>query len=281
MGMKKFKSLALLLILFSSSFSAYADTLKVLSYNTWGVPLAVWDTWRYQAAMIEIEKLNPDVVVLSEVFTAKAKHAFLSRQYPYHADGGQFLPRLVGSGLRILSKYPLENHATLTYRSCKKADCLSRKGANLVTVIMPSGKKLNVVATHLNAAGGEETRIDQLVQLKIFSEWYEDRHAPTLIAGDLNFQPQSNEYDYTVKNLEVRDGWTDTHPASEPGITYDAYENHYAHDYCIKLRDPLFKGRIDYLFTKGAIKTLATQLEMNEGDDVLSDHYGLMGEFEI
>src|SRR5664279_4590112 len=114
MTMKKIASLFLFLAFLNGSF-AQAEKVKVLIYNTWGVPIATWDTWRYQAAMKAIEELNPDVVVLSEVFSAKGKHRFKDSQYPYHADGPNWFPRLLSSGTRILSKFPIDLHAILTY----------------------------------------------------------------------------------------------------------------------------------------------------------------------
>jgi endonuclease/exonuclease/phosphatase family metal-dependent hydrolase len=277
------KILSLLCVLISTGFSstAHAEKVKILTYNTWGVPVAVWDTWRYKKAMKTIEKMNPDIVLLTEVFTTKAKLAFRSKKYPYHADGGNWVPRLVGSGLRILSKFPIQKHAILTYSNCKKDDCLSRKGANLIIAKLPSGKSINFVGTHLNAAGGEETRISQLKQLQIFSDWYEDKNNPTIIAGDFNFDPFSNEFEYARKNMHVSDAWAENHSSSEPGYTYDCYENHYAHDYTIKTHGSLFKDRIDYFFLRGNVKSLETTIKMNDSETTLSDHYGIYGEFEI
>ncbi len=244
-------------------------------------PFTVWDKWRYAAAMKAIESTGADIVLLSEVFTARGKHKFKSKIYPYQADGGNWFPRLVGSGTRILSKFPLTEHAILTYQACKKEDCLSRKGANLVTIELPTGKKLNIVSTHLNAAGGESFRIAQLKQLAIFADYYEDKTAPTLIAGDMNFGPQSSEYQYAMQNLGVTDAWAQTHSASEPGYTYDCYANHYARDYTIKTGGSFFKERIDYFFPRGAIKTISTELTMNNDETLYSDHYGIIGEFEF
>ena len=278
--MKTFGYLFLFISLLSSSF-AQAEKLKVLTYNTWGVPVAVWDTWRYQAAMKAIEELNPDIVILSEVFSAKGKHDFKSAQYPYYADGPNWFPRLLSSGTRILSKYPIEKHAILTYHACKSPDCFSRKGADFVLVTLPSGKKVNIVSTHLDSSNDEAVDDSQLHQLMIFSDYYEDKTSPTIFAGDMNFNPQSNQYQYARKNLNVDDSWEETHSASEPGITYDGFDNHYAHDYAVKTKTEIFKGRIDYLFHRGNVIAVSTELEFNDEAHLFSDHYGLLGEFEI
>jgi endonuclease/exonuclease/phosphatase family metal-dependent hydrolase len=264
-----------------SPSDGFAHTIKVMTYNTWGVPVATWDTWRYREAMRAIEAIGPDVVVLNEVFTQKGKHQFKSNQYPFQLDGPGPVPRLVGSGLRILSKFPIVNRAILTFRACKTTDCLSRKGAALVTLALPKGKKLNLIGTHLDSSGPKETRISQLKQIRLLNEWYSDRSAPTILAGDMNFKSHSAEYEFTREKFEVRDAWMETHQSSDPGHTYDCYSNHYARDYSIKTNEPLITERLDYLFHRGAIRTIKTELKFNDEENLFSDHYALMGEFEI
>ena len=215
------KATSTLLGLFICTFfalSAHAGSVKILSYNTWGVPFTTWDTWRYQAAMEKIEELDPDVVVLSEVFTVKGKRHFKSSQFPYQVDGPRSGGRFVGSGLRILSKHPILQYATLKYKACKGSDCFSRKGAALVTLSLPGDQKMNLVATHLDATG-RSARLSQLKQLRTFSEWYENRNAPTIFAGDMNFSPNTPEYEFTVSQLGLNDSWIETHSTGEPGYT--------------------------------------------------------------
>jgi len=278
--MKRFVFLTIALSLFISTF-AQAEKLKVLIYNTWGVPIGVWDKWRYQAAMQAIEELNPDVVVLSEVFSRKGKIQFQSDLYPYHADGGNWFPRLVGAGTRILSKFPIQEHDILTYHLCKGSDCLARKGANEVLISLPSGKKINIVSTHLDSLTNPNVRISQINQLTTFADFYEDKEAPTIFAGDLNFSPDSQEYPFLLQNLAVVDSWNETHSPNEPGITYSCDENHYALEYAIKTKARVFDGRIDYLFHRGNIKALNSHLVFNDENHLFSDHYGILGEFEI
>jgi endonuclease/exonuclease/phosphatase family metal-dependent hydrolase len=283
--MKKFGTLPLLFSCFMllNAFAPYAQSeqIKVLVFNTWGVPLITEDHQRFPNTMKQIEELNPDVVVLTEVFTKKGKRNFISTQYPHQAQGGRAFPRPVGSGLRILSKFPIHNRATLTFNNCKKSDCLSKKGAVLVTLTSPTGKLFNLVATHLNSAGGAETRNSQLNQLARFAEDYEDAQAPTLIAGDFNFGPESTEAQHAVQKLQTQDAWTQTQSHDAPGYTYDCFENSYARDYAIRTRDLIFRERLDYLFYRGAIEPVSTQLVFNQPGQALSDHYGVLGTFEL
>ena len=261
--------------------SANAEKIKVLTFNTWGVPLEVWDTWRYAAAMRAIEKLNPDFVVLDEVFSLKGKKAYQSYLYPYMANGPRMFPKLSSGGTRILSKYPFDSVASLVYQHCASSDCLSRKGAAIVTVTLPSGKILNLAGTHLDSGGTDDLRTDQLRQLKIFTDYYADPKAPLLIAGDFNCGPKSSTYQYAREQMQLSDSWTETHPATDLGLTYDSYQNHYAHDYEIKTHDLMIVDRIDFMFHQGAIKPVSTEVIFNTEDSLYSDHYGILAEFEI
>ena len=108
---------------------ALSASFSVVSLNTWGVPYAVKDTFRYAEAMRAIEKISPDFVFLEEVFSAKGKRAYQSDQYPYVVNGPKAFPKLVGSGIRLLSKYPIFRSAKMAYNNCVADDCLSKKGA--------------------------------------------------------------------------------------------------------------------------------------------------------
>jgi endonuclease/exonuclease/phosphatase family metal-dependent hydrolase len=259
-----------------------AGTFTVVEFNTWGVPLAVKDTFRYAFAMEQLEEISPDFIVLSEVFTARAKRAFHSGQYPYWTDGPKAFPKLVSSGLRILSKHPILRASKIEFCRCKGDDCLSRKGAVLALIQMPDGSKLNLLGTHLNARGGDPIRIDQLEQIRDLIQREADSEAPLVLAGDLNFIPGSQPYSWLGTELSLSDSWAQTHPASEPGYTYDAFENAYARDYAIRTHFPLTRERIDYILYRNgntaSLRAESSRLILNERP-WYSDHYGLSTTF--
>jgi len=268
-----------------------AEKISVASFNTWGVPFAVWDTWRYAAAMKALEKLSPDLILLEEVFSAKGNHAYRSAKYPYEVKGPKWFPRVVGSGVRILSKYPIERKATLVYRSCEKDDCLSRKGAVMAVVDLPSGQKLNVIATHLNARGDDPIREDQIDQLLEFISYYAEPNAPILLGGDFNFNPSAGAYSYLIQRVKalnpdpLTDLWVQTHSPDDPGYTNDSVNDPYAREYNERTNFPLTQERIDYQFTTkiGNGPTLvpdASHLFFNEAP-YYSDHYALWGEYHL
>ena len=104
------------------------------------------------------------------------------------------------------------------------------------------------------------------------------------MAGDFNFGPQSASYQYMMESIQGKDTWLETHSASEPGITYDAFKNSYAHDYCISTHDNMIVDRIDFIIYRSSdvaqIKPISSSVIFNQAP-LFSDHYGLEANFEI
>ncbi len=280
-----FKSIVLLagLVLSTESIAAPFE-FSVVAFNTWGVPFAVKDTYRYAQAMDAIEFMNPDFVFLEEVFSRKGRRDFHSSLYPFEVNGPRALPRLVSGGVRLLSKYPIVSSAKMAFWDCVKDDCLSKKGALLAVVRLPNQKKLNLVLTHLNARGGDAVRNAQIDQLKFFLDEFADKASPVLMVGDFNFNPESASYPHALKTLQVQDTWAETHFLGEPGFTYDTTHNEYARDYALKHGFPLVEERIDFLFVRSAgnlqLKPISSDLIFNQSP-LLSDHYGLKASFRL
>ena len=266
---------------FFVGLSAIATPQKfsVIEFNTWGVPLFSTQKWRYEEAMRQIEEFSPDFVFLEEVFSHKGKKELQSELYPEVVSGPRALPKLVGSGLRILSKFPVIRSEKMAFGVCVKDDCLSRKGAALAVVVLPDGSNLNLIATHLNARGDDDTRIEQLMELKVFIEENAELEAPILLGGDFNFNPESKSYSYMMEILKLQDTWPATHTSKDPGITYDCKNNKIAHDYSIKTHFPLTEERIDYMLSHG-LTALSSKIVLDQKPE-LSDHYGIEAEFEV
>lgn len=265
-------------LLFFSQAQADPFPFSVLSFNTWGVPFAVKDTFRYAETMGAIEKMNPDFVFLEEVFSAKGKRNFHSELYPYEVNGPRAFPKLVPAGIRLLSKYPVLRSAKMAYWQCQQDDCLSKKGALLALVQLPNGKTLNLVGTHLNARGTDKIRKGQIDQLKLFIDEFAEPGVPILISGDFNYNAESPLYTYGLELLEMKDAWVESRGIQDPGITYDTVLNRYAHDYSIRYNFPLTQERIDFVLLKSAetakLKVLSSNVIFKDAP-FYSDHYGL------
>ncbi len=280
---KKITKYAVLLLM-GIPLSSSGETLKIIQFNTWGVPVVVKDTYRYWEAMEALEARDPDIIFLQEVFSRKGRGAFRSERYPYEVRGPLGFPKPISSGIRILSKYPILSSAQVSFCKCTGADCLSKKGAVIAILELPSGAHLNIVTTHLDAGTKDSVKISQLEQIKSLVEMYGDPDAPLLFAGDLNFNDRSLPYEKLMDFFGANDTWLDTHDSTEPGYTYDAYENRYAYDYSIKTNEPLIKERIDFVLYRGGsghiLRPLDSSVVFRE-EPLYSDHYGIEARFEL
>lgn len=232
----------MLLAAFGTAGAASARTaapLSLLSYNVHGLPWPL--TSGRPAAMTEIadhlramraEGRQPHVVVLQEAFTETAKAIFRNAGYRYVIDGpgagalagvaptasdrafaaaatwlrGEAVGRVYGSGLMILSDYPVSavRKATFPSFACAGWDCLANKGVMLATVSLPDGGSVAIATTHLNsrtASGVGKTRSDhayerQIDMLDRFLGERRDRSVPLIVAGDFNVGRAAVRRDY-------------------------------------------------------------------------------------
>jgi endonuclease/exonuclease/phosphatase family metal-dependent hydrolase len=263
---------------------AGAIQISLAQFNSWGVPLLVKKPSRYSGAMLELDHLDPDLMVIEEVFSGRARKSFHSPSHPYEARGPRWFPRLLESGVRILSRFPILSEARVAFKRCEGFDCLSHKGAVLVVLGLPDGGRLNLLATHLNAGSKESVRISQLDQIKQLIEQSGAPEAPLLIAGDFNFSADSESYSRMIQDWSVTDTWLETHSFDDPGITYDSFENSYARDYARKTHEAPMRARIDFVLhrdsKKGRIRGLGSRVIFNE-EPFYSDHYGVLASFEV
>jgi endonuclease/exonuclease/phosphatase family metal-dependent hydrolase len=175
-----------------------------------------------QLRTLKSEHKAPQIVVLQETFTAEARSLGPAAGYRYIATGpaedepanaqmtaldrrfesqarwwkGETEGKYVGSGLQILSDYPIiaTRHVAFPAFACAGFDCLANKGALLVTIDIPGGGPIDIVTTHLNsrrASGVEDARSifayrRQVGVLTDFIKRYHDPRYPLVAAGDFN-----------------------------------------------------------------------------------------------
>lgn len=209
---------------------AFDGDLSVLTYNVHGLPWPVASGRPADLAAIgaRLRDLRahgqaPHIVVLQEAFTADARAIGPSAGYRYIVDGpsaeaaapalgsasdrafaaaahwwsGETEGKLVGSGLQILSDYPVVARHAMAFPAftCAGFDCLANKGALLVSVAVPGvATPVDIVTTHLNsraASGVANDRSDKAYarQVGLLADFVRDerdpRH-PLIVAGDFN-----------------------------------------------------------------------------------------------
>jgi endonuclease/exonuclease/phosphatase family metal-dependent hydrolase len=205
-------------------------TLSVMTYNIEGLPFPLragrnGAAYRIADRLKEMRSagLQPHVVVLQEAF-GEAQHAIgRIAGYRYSAQGpdsrlantepmdttdrafashasffkGERLGKVMGSGLVILSDYPIVSVTRVAFPSyaCAGFDCLANKGVVMAMVKVPGAQQpVAVVATHLNsknASGVSKDRWNyafnrQVQTIDLFLKAHLDAGTPYVLAGDLN-----------------------------------------------------------------------------------------------
>lgn len=112
-------------------------------------------------------------------------------------------------------------------------------------------------------------RIKQLEILNGFIDGYEKRRSlPSLLLGDLNCTPDSDEYSYIINDFTI--DLVDLSTVKNIGADFTF------HDYFSCSED---KVKIDYIFATGDIEFVKSYLDDTENDHVyLSDHYPIYAE---
>jgi len=206
------------------------STLSVMTYNVEGLPFPL-RMGRSNAAhriadklrMMREAGLQPHVVVLQEAFGEAQRAIGKAAGYRYIAFGpdaalantepmtdrdrafaagarfmkGERSGKLMGSGLAILSDYPIVavQRAAFPAYACAGFDCLANKGVMLATVQVPGvAQPVAVVATHLNSKQASGTSKDrwtyafqrQVETVGLFLKDHLAAATPYVLAGDLN-----------------------------------------------------------------------------------------------
>ena len=213
----KINTLLLVLSIFSlnlSSIEEQSDKLKILVYNTHGLPeIFISDDPKKRFPIIGKRTQDFDISLLQEDY---AHHEELSSGLNKESlairggMGGTLLcPFCTGSGLTSIFNLPndwiveVENN---TYDTCSgwlrgANDCFAYKGFQLIKITLPSSKRLYIVNTHMDAGRRDSDRAAREKQLAhIISTIKQRTTAEALIvAGDLNLNSKNPE---DVKLLE-------------------------------------------------------------------------------
>lgn len=238
-------SFVLVLLLLLTSGPLHADEIRVLVYNTHGLPaLVAGDSPRYRFPEIGRHTRRYDLSLLQEDF---AHHEHLSgaladpQLVQRGNDGrGPFGLIFQGDGLTTISRLPPTwdvSISTYSFESCSgwlasSNDCLAAKGFQLIRVTMPDGGLFHVVNTHLDAASGEKDRRARVQQLVSIRRVVEDEvgDGALILAGDLNLNAGESKdreiFDDFVKDMGLTDSGATAAPGSDwPVLDYLLYRS--------------------------------------------------------
>lgn len=263
--------------------------LTVLSYNIKGLPsiaLGDYDENRYgEIGKILAERSksgkSPDIVVLQESFSERTRELREAAKYPHVAEGPRANSLLgVGSGLFILSRYPIEKQAERAFgeKLCASWDCYSNKGVQYAKIQVPGlPLPIEVYNTHLQASRSSDRIRRQ--QVKVLVEFFQETHEPGLpviFAGDFNFRPGMGDESY--KDFVKLTAFGNVGRfCLDQGCAAEA--DHGWHG--------IWSGAVDHhFFSKDSfVEILPTKVQRNfkelVGERRLSDHFGYEADYEL
>jgi len=292
--------------------------IRLLSYNCCALPVLTRDIEpRLKRLAAEIEALDPDVAVFSELFLPRHQR-LLRERLPRlrHFFSGTRAWRTFGGGLAVFSRFPMVDARFLRFRDqgpllrYSVLARLSRKGCVDAVVHPPEGPPFRLMTAHPAAdyriwqegpAGrdgrGASSRLEYIwkrgalargnpypeLQRRQFLELRRrvldaGRDLPLVLAGDLNLTPRSK----LLQDFLARTGLHDSMPGvSEPSVIREPY-------YSLPFHDAPEK-RIDYVlvrpgtsgrFAPSCVRyVFGEPLEVSPGKRTpLSDHLGVLAE---
>ncbi len=191
--MKIFNLLVILLSV-SLPFEVNAHELSVLTWNTFLVPHPFNNTKQEERADLfskKLQTLNRDIVFFQEAFIDSKRELVmkeLAPLYPYSAvpKKGDGLFKFLGSGLFILSKYPMKILDQVVFEDCSGTDCFASKSAIIVELTLPNGGQIQMIDTHLQGWDNFDIRKKQLLQIKAMMKLNAKFGIAQVLVGDLN-----------------------------------------------------------------------------------------------
>ncbi|MGE5603531.1 MAG: endonuclease/exonuclease/phosphatase family protein, partial [Nitrososphaerales archaeon] len=236
--------------------------LRVLSFNTWGVPFFSRDrAARMRAIGRAVARMDVDVVGLQEVFYAKDRRLLIEAAaraglvYSHYFHSG-----VMGSGLLTLSRYPIVATSFLRFRlngrpqDVVRVDYYAGKGVGRLRVLTPDGP-VDIYNAHLIAPYLEfgpdrfgAHRVAQAVEMGRYID-EQSRDVPAVLVGDMNCHPDDATYDAVVAAGSLVEACGEVSPDAEASF---AQRNGYA-----TIHPP---DHFDYVFSRSGEKhRLASQ----------------------
>ena len=228
--------------------------------------------------------LDADIVCLQEVYQRRQQdwlRRALGDRYP-HAAGMPAGGFRLGSDLMVLSKYPITAIRSLRFEVAMTEERLfTDRGFQLVDLELPVAGSVRLVNLHASAGGlfrhpegaaAETIRTRQIDQvLRSAGE------GPVVLAGDFNAGSEASPVHY---RMVLDAGYRDAFAAADgAGASWDP-------------RNPLVAGgkehhlqaqRIDHVFLNHSAAAKLRPADARivlDGSPPLSDHYGVLVEFE-
>lgn len=203
----------------SSSFPL--SRLRIMTFNVFGVPLPFQDPSRFAdsgRALRARFEAGLDVVLLQEMFHPETARLIEAAGFPYALRETGRLSGARGSGLVILSRYPIQRIQSQWFSRCVSWDCLAAKAVQLAKVQV-GPHEVYLANTHLNSnlvgdpssdpESPSDVRIQQLQEIREFLWDQVPSHAPLVFGGDFNLRSIDFEYSLLLDGIGLRSSLVD------------------------------------------------------------------------
>lgn len=258
--------------------------MKILTFNCCGVPLdSLYLSKRMRLIAKQINKLNPDLVFLQEVFLPWHKKVFVKilDGLPYH-----YLPRngifRTGGGLCCFSRYPIIKKDFYAFSKSgywsdlTKVDKLVRKG--FVRLKIKGPRTFYVFNTHLTANYRADYSLAnqqvflQKLQLNQLARGINriPSKIPCLVVGDFNMPASADLFSDFLKVANCKDLTI----SPRPSVRNDCYI------LPAFLYATAHRKKVDYILFKGNRKTCRWKYVFND-KEALSDHLGILADITL
>jgi len=238
----KLKTLLLSLFILSmnlSSLEKQSEKLKILVYNTHGLPgVFINDNPKKRFPIIGKKTQDYNISLLQEDYSHHEELSSGLAKKSMAIRGGMAssfkCPFCVGSGLTSVFNLPenwtveVENE---TYRTCSgwlrgANDCFAYKGFQIIKITLPSNKEFFIVNTHMDAGRRNSDRSSRKKQLEHIVSTINQRTTTEalIVAGDLNLYSKNPEdvklLENFKKELKLKDAFIE-HKISEKWAILD------------------------------------------------------------
>jgi len=202
-------------------------TLRVLTMNVWGLKfLSDHRAERMPAIGARLAQLKPDLIGFQEAFVKADREVLLTALSMAGLVHHRYFPSgFVGSGLLVVSRYPIEEAFFRRYTAGGKAyrvdhgDWWAGKGVCLIRIRLPgSVGYIDFFNTHAHASYGEAmydpVRQSNMEDLAAFIARAATGTSPALVVGDFNVKRHEQQYRTLVERARLTrlmavDSWID------------------------------------------------------------------------
>lgn len=201
--MEGIMKLFLVVFLFSLIPGAQAYDFKVLSWNVYMLPKPIKQSLQKTRTRVipeQLKKTDYDLILLQEAFMgsfrkAVSRELMASHPHTYYLKNPYHAPTIFGSGLYVLSKFPMKILGHAYFNNCAAADCFASKGAALMEITLPDDQKIHVMNTHLQATKiNGSIRMKQLGQIHSLLARHGRSGVPQFLIGDLNIDDDDPQF---------------------------------------------------------------------------------------